>query len=215
MGLVGEETERAGRREERKAQNRAKLLDAARTVFARKGLGEATARDIVRETDLASGTFYNYFRDKEDAFRALLHEMSERSRSLVRAQRRDPAASVEERVANAYRAYFEWALEERELFLVFRRNAGAIAMMPDTGLMEMGIVELFEDLSAWEEAGDIPSVDLEYLATAGVGMGFQVATHLIDRDPPDVEGATRFCTRMFLGGVRALAEDQRATGADR
>ena len=215
MGLEEAETERAGRREERKAQNRAKLLDAARRVFAQKGLGEATARDIVRETDLASGTFYNYFRDKEDAFRALLHEMSERSRGLVRAQRREPGLPVEERVANAYRAYFEWALEERELFLVFRRNAGAIAMMPDTGLMEMGIAELFEDLSEWEEAGDIPPVDLEYLATAGVGMGFQIATHLIDRDPPDVEGATRFCTRMFLGGVRALGEEPRATPAGR
>ena len=215
MGLREAETERAGRREERKAQNRAKLLDAARRVFATKGLGQATARDIVRETDLASGTFYNYFSDKEDAFRALLHEMSERSRALVRAQRREAGVPVDERVANAFRAYFEWAVEERELFLVFRRNAGAIAMMPDTGLMEMGIAELFEDLAEWEEAGDIPPVDLEYLATAGVGMGFQVATHLVDRDPPDVEAATRFCTRMFLGGIRALPEEHQSTGADR
>jgi AcrR family transcriptional regulator len=207
MGLQEAETARAGRREERKAQNRAKLLDAARTVFAKKGLGEATARDIVRETDLASGTFYNYFRDKEDAFLALLQEMAEHSRALVRTQRREPGVSVEERVANAYRAYFQWALDERELFLVFRRNAGAIALMPNTDLMEMGIVELFEDLSEWEEAGDLPPVDLEYLATASAGMGFQVATHLVDRDPPDVEGATRFCTRMFLGGVRALSEE--------
>lgn len=198
----------AGRREELKAQNRAKLLDAARKVFAEKGLGEATARDIVRETDLASGTFYNYFSDKEDAFRALLSEMSERSRMLVRTQRREPGLTVEERVAGAYRAYFEWAVEERELFQVFRRNAGAIALMPDSEMFEMGIAELFEDLSEWEEAGDLPRIDLDYLATAGVGMGFQVATHLVDRDPPDVESATRFCTRMFLGGVRALAEDQ-------
>src|SRR3954447_10944170 len=91
----------AMRREERKAQNRAKLLDAARKVFAEKGLGEATARDIVRETDLASGTFYNYFRDKEDAFRALLEEMAQRSRAIVRAQRREPGRTMEERVANA------------------------------------------------------------------------------------------------------------------
>src|SRR4051794_16446827 len=196
---------RAGRREERKAQNRAKLLDAARKVFAEKGLGEATARDIVRETDLASGTFYNYFTDKEDAFRALLGEMAERSRAIVRAQRREPGRTVEERVANAYRAYFEWAMEEHELFQVFRRNAGAIALMPGGDLFEMGVVELFEDLSDWEEAGDLPTVDLDYLATATVAVGFQVATHLVDRDPPDVEGATRFCTRMFMGGVRALA----------
>jgi AcrR family transcriptional regulator len=196
----------SGRREERKAQNRAKLLEAARKVFAEKGLGEATARDIVRETDLASGTFYNYFRDKEDAFRALLEQMAERSRALVRAQRREPGASVEERVANAYRAYFEWAVEESELFQVFRRNAGAIALMPDSGIFEMGIVELFEDLREWSEAGDLPELDLDYLATATVAIGFQVATHLIDRDPPDVEGATRFCTKVFMGGVRALGE---------
>src|SRR5947207_11362889 len=95
-----------GRREERKAQNRAKLLEAARKVFAEKGYGEATARDIVRETDLATGTFYNYFRDKQDAFTALLDEMSEKGRAIVREQRQDPAASLEERISNAFRAYF-------------------------------------------------------------------------------------------------------------
>ena len=197
---------RAGRREERKAQNRAKLLDAARKVFAEKGLGEATARDIVRETDLASGTFYNYFADKEDAFRALISEMSERSRAIVRVQRREPGLTVAERVANAYRAYFEFVVEERELFEVFRRNAGAVAVM-EASMFDEAITEMIEDMSEWEDAGDLPAVDLEYLATAGAGMGFQIATHLIDREPPDVEGATRFCTRMFLGGVRALSED--------
>src|SRR5881227_3670827 len=102
----------SGRREERKAHNREKLLAAARRVFAEKGLGEATARDIVRETDLATGTFYNYFEDKQDAFMALLDEMSEKGRALVRAQRQDSGRSLEERVAGAYRAYFEWAVEE-------------------------------------------------------------------------------------------------------
>jgi AcrR family transcriptional regulator len=196
-----------GRREERKAQNRAKLLEAARKVFAEKGYGEATARDIVRETDLATGTFYNYFDDKQDAFMALLEEMSEKGRALVRAQRQDSGRSLEERVANAYRAYFEWAVEEDDLFEVFRRNASVIALMPDREPFELGISELIEDLTTWAEAGDLPSADFEYLAIAGVGMGFQIATHLVEGDPPDVDGATRFCTRMFMGGVRALSED--------
>src|SRR2546425_9535270 len=113
-----------GRREERKAHNRAKLLAAARRVFAEKGLGEATARDIVRGTDLATGTFYNYFHDKEDAFRALLGELSEKARAAARAQRRRDEASLEERIYGAYRAYFELAVDDRELFAVFRRNAG-------------------------------------------------------------------------------------------
>jgi AcrR family transcriptional regulator len=196
-----------GRREERKAQNRAKLLEAARKVFAEKGYGEATARDIVRETDLATGTFYNYFDDKQDAFMALLEEMSEKGRALVRAQRQERGRSLEERVANAYRAYFEWAVEEDDLFEVFRRNASVIALMPDREPFELGISELIEDLTTWAEAGDLPKADFEYLAIAGVGMGFQIATHLVEGDPPDVEGATRFCTRMFMGGVRALSEE--------
>src|SRR3954467_10730839 len=113
-----------GRREERQAQNREKPLLAARTIFAEEGAGGAAARDIVRETDLASGTFYNYFADKQDAFMALLDEMSEKGRALVRAQRQDTNLTLEERVASAYRAYFEWAVEEDDLFDVFRRNAG-------------------------------------------------------------------------------------------
>src|SRR3954469_12977387 len=87
-----------GRRKELKAQNRAKLLAAARKVFAEKGLGEATARDIVRETDLASGTFYNYFDDKHDVFRALIAELADKARDVVRAQRHTPGRSVEQRV---------------------------------------------------------------------------------------------------------------------
>jgi AcrR family transcriptional regulator len=197
----------AGRREERKAQNREKLLEAARKVFAEKGYGEATARDIVRKTDLASGTFYNYFNDKQDVFMALLEEMSEKGRALVRAQRQEPGLSIEERVAGAYRAYFEWAVEEDDLFEVFRRNAGVIALMPDREPFELGISELIEDLKQWAQAGDLPDADFEYLATAAVGLGFQIATHLVERDPPDIDGATRFCTRMFMGGVKALTED--------
>jgi AcrR family transcriptional regulator len=199
-------TREAGRREELKAQNREKLLAAARKVFAEKGLGEATARDIVRETDLASGTFYNYFEDKNDVFRALIAELADKARDVVRTQRRTPGRSVEERVQGAYRAYFELVIEERELFEVLRRNAGLVGVVTDDAIFEAGIRELFLDLVDWADAGDLPQVDLDYLATAMVGAGFQVATHLLEREPPDVEAAARFCTRLFMGGIPALGE---------
>ncbi|MDX6656088.1 MAG: hypothetical protein QOH62_881, partial [Solirubrobacteraceae bacterium] len=47
-----------GKREQTKAANRTAILDAARVVFSQIGYGAATVRDIVRETDLATGTFY-------------------------------------------------------------------------------------------------------------------------------------------------------------
>ena len=196
----------AGRREERKAENREKLLTAARRVFAEKGLGEATARDIVRETDLATGTFYNYFDSKEDAFRALLRQLVDKARAAVSAKRGQPGTTLEQRVHGAYLAYFELAVQDAELFAVFRRNAGAIAMMPEEGLFETGVEELFADLVDWASDGRIRRVDFDYLAPAMVGTGFQVATHLVDRDPPDVAGAATFCTRLFMGGIPALPD---------
>jgi AcrR family transcriptional regulator len=195
----------SGRREERKAQNREKLLTAARGVFADKGVGEATARDIVRGTDLATGTFYNYFTSKDDAFRALLDEFALKARGAAREQRRSPNATLEDRIYGAYRAYFVLAVEDVEMFAVFRRNAGAIAMMTDEDMFEVGTEELFEDLVDWAREGQLPNVDLRYMANAMVGAGFQVAIHLADRDPPDVDEAARFCTRVFLGGIRELA----------
>ena len=195
-----------GRREELKAHNRAKLLAAARKIFAVKGLGAATARDIVRETDLASGTFYNYFTDKNDVFRALIAELAEKSRAVVREQRRAPGRTLEERVEGAYRAYFQLVVEERELFEVLIRNAGLIGVVTDEEVFEPGIRELLADLVTWGEAGDLPPLDLDYLATAMVGAGVQVATHLLRREPADVEAAARFCTKLFLGGIGAVAE---------
>jgi len=199
-------TEGNGRREELKAQNRAKLLAAARKVFAEKGLGAATARDIVRETDLASGTFYNYFTDKNDVFRALIAELADKARDVVRAQRQMPGRTVEERVEGAYRAYFELVVEERELFEVLRRNAGLVGVVTDDEILEPGVRELFADLADWSAAGDLPQLDLDYLAAAMVGTGFQVAAVLLDRDPPDVDAAARFCTRVFMGGIPALGK---------
>jgi AcrR family transcriptional regulator len=194
-----------GRREELKAQNRAKLLAAGRKVFAEKGVGAATARDIVRETDLATGTFYNYFEDKNDVFRALIAEHAEKARKVARAERRKAHTTVEERLHGAYRGYFELVLEDRETFEVLRRNAGAISVVADEEVFEPAIRELVEDLADWAEAGELPRVDLDYLGTAMAAVAFQVAIHLVERDPPDVEAAATFCTRVFLGGIPALA----------
>jgi AcrR family transcriptional regulator len=191
----------AVRRAERKAQSRAKLLTAARKVFAEKGLGEATARDIVRETDLATGTFYNHFRDKEHAFRAVLEELAVKGRATLHEARTREGVPLERRMEDGYRAYFETVVEERELFRVMRRNAGVIATMSGEGLFEAGVADVLADLESWQAAGEIDVADLDYLAAAIVGIGFQVAIRLVEREPPDPAAAARFCTRIVLGGA--------------
>ena len=61
----------SGRRAVNWKNNRDAILDAARDVFAEIGYGGTTVRDIIRRTNLASGTFYNYFDSKEAVFNSL------------------------------------------------------------------------------------------------------------------------------------------------
>ena len=104
----------AGRRERTKAANRAAILAAALDVFAEEGYEAAGVRDIIRRTELASGTFYNYFPDKEAIFRALAEETGSEARRRVRAARWR-ARTAEEFVEGGFRAFFEYIVEERQL----------------------------------------------------------------------------------------------------
>ena len=190
----------AGRREATKQANRAAILDAAREVFAELGYGAATVRDIVRRTDLATGTFYNYFPDKEAIFRALVEESARQVREIVRAARRE-ARDVESFVREGYRAYFSYVASDRTLFEVMRRNAGTIRALFDTPALGAGTEELEDDLRAAIAAGVVPPHDARYMAAAMVGGGFEIAVRMLESDPPDVEGAVNFATSLFVGGL--------------
>jgi hypothetical protein len=43
------------------------------------------------------------------------------------------------------------------------------------------------------------------MAAAMVGAAFEIGVRMIERDPPDVAGATRFATDLFVGGIDRLA----------
>src|SRR3954447_5307175 len=56
------------RRQERKAQTRQELIDAAARVFARKGFHEATIADVAHEAGYSTGAIYVHFSGKDELF---------------------------------------------------------------------------------------------------------------------------------------------------
>jgi len=192
----------AGKREQTKAANRTAILDAARRVFSELGYGAATVRDIVRDTDLATGTFYNYFPDKQSVLNALLDDAAAEIRSRVRAARKE-SGTIEEFVEGGFRAYYGYLVEDPETFGLLRRNAGTIRSMFDEPTVGAGVDELREDLAAGIRSGLLPDHDVEYMASAMVGAGFEVAVRMLEREPPDVEGAVAFVSGVFLAALRA------------
>ena len=190
----------AGKREQTKAANRTAILEAARRVFSELGYGAATVRDIVRETDLATGTFYNYFPDKESVLHALLDEAAAEIRTRVREARKS-SRSLQEFVEGGFRAYYAYLVEDPKTFQMLRRNAGTIRSMFDEPTVGAGVQELRDDLAAGIQSGLLPDHDVEYMAAAMVGAGFEVAVRMLDRDPPDVDAAVAFVTGIFLAGL--------------
>lgn len=198
-----EQDQRAGKRERTKAANRQAILDAAMDVFGELGYGAASVRDIVRRTDLATGTFYNYFPDKESVLRALLEEVATEVRARVRRARLS-GSSAEEFIAGGFRAYYEFLAEDRRLFEVLRRNAGTIRAMFDEPVLGAGTDELADDIRAGIAAGHLPAVDAEWLAGAMIGAGFEVGVRMLEREPLDVDGAVDFVSALFVGGLGEL-----------
>ncbi len=193
------------RREATKQANRAAILVAAREVFAELGFGAASVRDVTGRTGLASGTFYNYFPDKEAVFRAVVEDVSERINERTKAARAEASASLEATLHDGYLAYFAFLAEDPLTLRFLRRNAGAIRTVLDAPAIGTGMVELRDDYEAAAARGLLPaSVDVDLLAAAMTGVGVELALRMIEREPVDPEGAAAFATALFMGGIAAL-----------
>ncbi len=68
--------------EERRAERREQILDAARGCFAEHGYEGATVARLEEATGLSRGAIFNYFASKEDLFIALAVEDSRRLSEL-------------------------------------------------------------------------------------------------------------------------------------
>jgi AcrR family transcriptional regulator len=212
--MSGEGTIQSGKREQNKARNRAEILLAAREVFAGIGYDAASIRDIVARTDLAPGTFYNYFPDKRSVLIALVRESGEEGARRVR-EARAQAKTLEEFVYNGFRAYFEFVgSHDRISFELMRRNVSTLRSLglDETGFT-LGLDELRSDLQRAIASGLVPDISIQYVPAAIGAVAFEVGALMVASDPPDIAGATQFASELCLGAIERLHRIQQKHGA--
>lgn len=66
----------AGKLEQQKQEKKQSLLTAARELFIENGVAKTSIDQIASRAQVAKGTFYLYFRDKEDLLQALIYRIS-------------------------------------------------------------------------------------------------------------------------------------------
>jgi len=192
-----------GKREQTKVQNREIILEAARQVFAELGFGATTVRDIIRATPLASGTFYNYFKSKEEVYQAIQDELALTLRPRLRDERLK-AKTVEEFISSTFRSFMEFVSEDHVNFRNIRHTADTTRIRIHTPEIVAGFEELREDIEKAIAQGVFPPVDADYLMASIVGVAFEVADHMMQREHRDPVAAANFATALFLGGIRTL-----------
>ena len=103
-----------------------------------------------------------------------------------------------------------------DLYGSARIRRGALIPSADAGLLHLAGEAGFTPRIAYATDDDVtvqsliaaelgvtllPALDVDYCAHAMVAVGVELGARLAVREPPDVEGATRFATTLFLAGV--------------
>lgn len=189
----------ASRRELTKTQNRETILAAAKGVFAQMGFASATVRDIIRATPLASGTFYNYFKSKEEVYQALRDGTALAVRPRLREVRL-AANNAEEFLSAGFRVFFEFAVAERGETVPAAQES---RFRMDSPQVLAGFAELREDLDGAVARGLLPSLNTGMLAAAIAGIAFELAEQV--KSGAEVDETARLATALLLGGIGALA----------
>ena len=181
--------------EERKADTRARLLDAAATLFAARGIDAVSVDAVADAADRTSGAVYDHFGSKQGLLLALLDEWAHSLVTVIAAEF-ELAATVEDRlravaanvVTNPTDQTRRLLLLERELWLRATRDPDVAEAM--RARSREAHDWLAKGFAAWIAEGLIDDgADPDVLATVFRALitGLEI-DHRIDPDRFDTAG---------------------------
>ena len=163
---------------------RQKILDSAEREIGQKGFAEASVSTITAEAKVGQGTFYLYFRNKEDVLRELVLRMGRRlRRHLTLAISEAPSRLEAER--RGLLAFLEFARANPNLYRVVEES-----QFVDAAVYRRYYEEFARSyraaLATAEGAGEIRGGDAEVRAWALMGLSVMLGHRygLWDREVP-------------------------------
>lgn len=174
------ESRRASIGLDKRERTRAKLIESAYRVFARKAADAVTIDDIIAEAAVARGTFYNYFQTREDVLKAVAGNLSDEINQKIwvqYAEISDPA----ERLAIAIRQFLRQAIRDSTWGWVIVRIGLVAAPLSET--MERGMMT---DLEAGIRLNRFQVDSLQAASDLVLGTGLMAIHSILEgRAEPD------------------------------
>jgi len=203
---MNKKNKKLSKREKNKINNKSIIIKAGIEIFLKKGISQTTVRDIIRNTDLASGTFYNYFKSKEEVLIAALDESAIEIGQELRA-RRKKAKNLEEFVYSQIRPFFDFARDHSEIFMIMSSNLNDVqAFSVETPMMTLELESLKEDIIIGIEEKILPDVDPDYFCSVIQSVAEGIAFTLVRKSmsTEDIDSAVKFCTNFIVAGIRSV-----------
>ncbi|MFI5258338.1 MAG: TetR/AcrR family transcriptional regulator [Candidatus Limnocylindrales bacterium] len=171
-------------RQERRSQTRARLIDAAAAVFARRGFETATLDEVAAAAGYTKGAVYSNFASKTDLFIALIErrievQSAEHSRRFAGKDIESLAQAMEAQADHGSESDKQWLVLAVEFWLHAMRDDRARVLMAEQYERARTFVsgELIEP--AFATAGREPPMAPRDLAivieSLGIGLAFQAA----------------------------------------
>jgi AcrR family transcriptional regulator len=183
----------------RRARTRAALLQAGQSLFADQSVDAVSIDDIVLAADVAKGSFYNHFADKE----ALAREIAVSVRAEAEAQVDDANAGVTDpttRMARGQAVFVRFARRNPErVRALMRLFAGATL---HNAPLNRGVRA---DVEAGLAAGRFHGVTVETGVLMAIGMGMVAVSRVLE--PNAVTPAEALSRDLIFGLLRGLGVD--------
>jgi TetR/AcrR family fatty acid metabolism transcriptional regulator len=184
---------------------RARILQAAVKVFARKGYFAARVSEIARRAGVADGTIYLYFRGKEDLLVSLFDEvMSVHVEEVKAALPKVP--TTEGKLLAIAKAHLETLGQNRDLAVVFQ-----VELRQSTKFMERFTASWLQDyltllaevIAAGQKRGELrPELSVKVVSKAFFGaLDEMVTSWILGRKSYDLAKLAGPVVDLFLRGA--------------
>jgi AcrR family transcriptional regulator len=199
--MIADNNYNDGVRETNKTKNRRLILEAGIKVFIAKGVAETTVRDIIRSTGLASGTFYNYFKSKEDVLVAIFDDFAKEIGKNIRIDDTQPN-NFEDFLRIKVTRFFKFVSSKPEIYMIMSNNHNLVNNFSiNTPQIILEIDYLKEEIKDGIKKGIFPNFDVDLFALVIRPITDAVAQEMIAQKKININKYTEKCINFLIRGI--------------
>jgi len=181
---------------------RERILDAALSVFSRKGYHEARVDEIVSEAKVSKGAIYLHFPNKEKLFVALVDQFANLIERRVSEAIKDKQwiASVKVAIATVLAAFAQYR-QPAKILLVQAMGLGVIFEKKRLEVHERFARTIEQVLDEAVALGDIDPINSSITAHAWMGAIYTVVIQWVYSGEPSKEAISEHLVPLLLRSV--------------